>query len=471
MTLIPSERTTSLNQEALEGLGEEHAGPLLRPGDQGYDEARHVWNGMIDRKPAVIARATGAADVRTAVRLARDQGLSLSVRGGGHNIAGSAVVDDGLMIDLSLLRGVRMNPDGEAVRVEPGLSWGDVDRETQALGRAVPTGIVSTTGVAGLTLGGGFGWLSRRWGLTCDHLRSVDLVTATGEYLRVDCESHPDLFWALRGGGGNFGIVTSFEFETRPVGPEALGGLVVHSGGDAERVIDLFRRVTEAAPDELTTLLLLRLAPPAPFLPESIHGKPIAAIGACWAGDPDEGDKATRTFREKGDPVADNITAKPFVAHQQMLDAANPHGRRYYWKSEYLGELADGVADTLLRYTRNLPSPHSALLMMHLGGKIRRPDEDTAVPHREAEYIVNIAGSWEDPTEDERQIGWVRDFWSELREHSDYGPYTNFMTDDEGRDRDRVRQAYGPFYDRLAEIKAEWDPENLFRSNQNIRPG
>lgn len=350
---------SSNTTRALEPLAQHLRGPLLLPSQSDYETARRIWNGMIDRYPAAIARCNGAADVKDCVDFARDNGLSLSVRGGGHNIAGTAICDDGLVIDLSGLRSVHVDPERRRVRVAPGATLGDVDRETQAFGLVIPAGIVSTTGVAGLTLGGGFGWLSRKWGHSSDNLVAVDLVTADGAFRRASGEENPDLFWAIRGGGGNFGVVTSFEFEAHPLGREVMAGMVVHPFKRAREVIEFYREISETAPDELMCLLILGRCPPVPFLPSEIHGRRIATIVACYAGSPETAEKVMRPLKRFGQPLADIIKPKPFCAHQKLLDATMPKGRRYYWKSDYFSAFPAKLIDRLLEAAEALTSPYS----------------------------------------------------------------------------------------------------------------
>jgi len=444
--------------------------PVLYPGDPGYEDARAIWNGMIDKRPALVQRPTGAADIMACVNFARDNGLLLSVRGGGHNIAGTAVADGGLMIDQSLRKGVHVDPKTGITRVEPGCNWGDVDRETQLHGLAVPGGIVSTTGVAGFTLGGGFGWVTRSYGLASDNLLSVDMVTADGALIRASETEHADLFWAVRGGGGNFGIVTSFEFQARPVGPEVIAGLVFHPMEKAAAIIELFREVTVRAPDELCCLLILRRAPPAPFLPKELHGTPVAGIAVCYNGPIADGERAVQPIKAFGQPLADTIQPKPFAAHQAFLDLGQPFGRQYYWKSDYFRELNVESDDVLIGHAERIASPFSAVLMMHLGGAANRAGEtDTAAGNRDAEYVFNVQAAWEDTAESDGHVGWARDYWQAMRPFSSGGTYVNFLTADE--DDDRVRAAYGnAIYERLVDVKTRYDPTNLFRSNQNIRP-
>ncbi len=459
-----------LTEHTVQTLQARLRGPLLRAGDAEYDNARQLWNGMIDKKPAFIARCTGVADVIDAVNFAREHNLLLSIRGGGHNIAGLAVCDGGLMIDLSMMKGTRLDPATRQVWVQPGATLGDLDRETQAFGLVVPAGIVSTTGVAGLTLGGGFGWLTRKYGFTCDNLRSVDLVTADGCFLRASTEQNADLFWGVCGGGGNFGIVTTFEFEAQPLGPTVMAGLILYPMEQAADVLHFYREFTRSAPEELTCLLILRLAPPAPFLPPEIHGKPVAGIAVCYAGSVEDGERVVRPLKAFGSPVADVIKPKPFAQHQTLLDAAQPHGRCYYWKSEYLPAFSEEASAVVLEHCRHFTSPHSAFLTMHLGGAASRiAAGKAAAGHRDAAYIINIAASWENRAESEQHIQWARDFHAAMRPFSTGGVYVNFLTEEEGPER--TRAAYeAATYDRLIVLKNQYDPMNLFRLNKNIMP-
>lgn len=445
-------------------------GRLLARGDEGYDTPRTLWNGMIDKRPALIVQPTGAADVADAVRFAREHELSLAVRGGGHNIAGTAVTDGGLMIDLSPLKGVRVDPAARTVEVQPGCVWGDVDRETQAFGLAVPNGLISDTGVAGLTLGGGFGWTTRRFGYTSDNLLGVDIVTADGVPRRASAEENPELFWAIRGGGGNFGVVTSFTFRAQPVGPAVLGGMILFPMTRAREVIAAFRRMTDAAPDELGTLLVLRKAPPSPALPEAIQGAPVAIVAVCWTGAIADGERHLRPLRELGEPLADLIGRKPFTAIQSMLDASSPRGRQYYWKSDYFDALPTPAVEAMIAHAEAVTSPQSAVLFMHLGGAANRlPEDHSATGPRDVHYVLNIQGAWLDPSEHATHVRWVRDYWRAMRPYAKGRAYMNFFTADEGAER--VREAYdATTHRRLAEIKARYDPINLFRLNPNIAP-
>jgi FAD/FMN-containing dehydrogenase len=374
------------------------------------------------------------------------------------------------MIDLSGMKDIRVDQDRRSVQVRPGCTLGDVDHEAQRLGLVVPAGIVSETGIAGLTLGGGFGWLTRKYGYTSDNLLSADVVLADGRLVRASPTEHEDLFWGICGGGGNFGVVTSFEYQAYPLSPLVMAGLVVHSFDDAASVIRFFREFTEGAPDEVCCLLLLRPAPPAPFLPTEVHGRMIAGIAACYVGTVEDGERALRPVMQFGNPIGHNLAPKPFISFQKMFDAGQPNGRQYYWRSEYMSELSPAMDETLIKQAGRIASPHSAILLFQLGGAMGRIDEERfAAGHRDANYIVNIAGAWDDPEESESHVAWVRDSWTDVTPFSTGGTYVNFLTGEEGEDR--VRAAYGKNYDRLVEVKSKYDPDNLFKVNQNIRPG
>jgi len=454
----------------LNALAADLPGAAFWPGEAAYDEACRIWNAMIERRPGLVVRPRSPSDVATCVRFAGGSGLPLSMRGGGHNIAGTALCDGGVMIDYSTHKEVRVDPSTRRVQVQPGATWADVDRATQPLGLVVPGGIISATGVAGFTLGGGFGWVSRRYGFAADNLRSVEIVTADGQLRRASASENPDLFWAIRGGGGNFGVVTAFEFEAQSHGPEVVAGLMLHPMARAKEVLALFREATAQAPDGLCHLLVMRKAPPLPVIPEAAHGKPVAGIAVCYSGPLEDGERLVAPLKRFGEPLVDTIGRKPFIAHQQFLDAGQPFGRRYYWKSDYLDALPAAADDTVIAHAGAVASPHSAMLVMHLGGAAARlPEDHTAVGNRAAEFVLGVQGAWEDRTEDQRHMAWARDFWSAMRPFSSGGTYVNFLTED--ADEERVRAAYGTeLLGRLARIKATYDPANLFRSNQNIRP-
>ena len=444
-------------------------GPLLRPGEPGYDEARSVWNAMIDRRPVLIVRSLGTADVVACVAAAREYGLQLSIKGGGHNIAGLAVCDGGLMLDLSLMRGVWVDPGQGVARAQAGCLLGDVDRETQLHGLAAVLGFVSNTGCAGLTLGGGFGYLTRRFGWTSDNVASIDLVTADGRVRRASEQENPDLFWGLRGGGGNFGVATSFEYTLHPIGPDVIGGAIAWRGEDADKVLEMYRSLTAQAPRELTCVAGLRLAPPAPWLAKEVHGKPIVALFVCCSGPLEDAEKVVAPIKAFGTPVGDVVQKRTYVSQQSLLDATQPKGRRYYWKSEYLSALDPEFLHLAVEHARRIVSPHSGILIFPLDGALERfADDHSAVGNRSATAVVNIAGAWEHAADDGENIEWARAAWRDLRRFSTGGTYVNFLTEDEGHER--TRAAYGSNYARLVEVKARWDSSNLFRANKNVAP-
>ncbi len=463
--------TTSLTGEQVEALRASLRGTLCLPGEPGYDAARTVWNAMIDRRPAAIVRAAGVADVLRTVDLAREHGLVLSVRGGGHNIAGNAVCEGGLMLDLTPMKSVRVDTLARTARVEPGVTLGELDRETQAFGLAVPVGINSTTGVAGLTLGAGFGWTSRRLGLSIDNLVSADVVTADGKLVHANETEHSDLFWAVRGGGGNFGVVTSFEFKLHTLGPEVLSGLIIHPLAQAKELLREYRRLAAQAPDELAIWFVLRKAPPLPFLPADFHGQGMLAFAACWSGaDLEAGRRALAPLQKLGNPVADVIGPHPFLGWQAALDPLLTPGFRNYWKSHYFADVTDGIIDAMVEYAHKLPSPHCEIAFAQLGGAISRVEPTaTAYPHRAARFTTNLHTRWETAGEDAACIAWARGLFDALTPHATGGVYVNFMPEDEPAQRVRAA-AYGPNYERLTKVKAKYDPKNLFRQNQNITP-
>jgi FAD/FMN-containing dehydrogenase len=444
-------------------------GPLELPGDPGYEEARAVWNGMIDRRPAAVVRCSGTADVVAAINFAREHGLTPAVKGGGHNVAGLAVADDALLLDMASMRGVFVDSRARRARAQAGCLLGDVDRETQLHGLAAVLGFVSNTGIAGLTLGGGFGYLTARFGWTSDTVASIDLVTAAGDVVRASETEHPDLLWALRGGGGNFGVVTSFEYELFPVGPEIYGGAIAWPLERADAVLPAYSALLAAAPPELTCVIALRLAPPAPWLAPEIHGKAMIAVFVCYSGDAAAGPQLVEPLRAVDGKVGDILTRRPYTSQQMLLDATQPKGRRYYWKSEYLRAIDSDILAVAAEQARRLPSPHSAIFMFPFGsGPAALPADHSAVGNRDAHGILNVAASWEVAADDARCIDWARSTWENLRGFSTGGVYVNFLTEDEADDR--TRAAYGDNYGRLAQLKATWDPDNLFRLNKNIWP-
>lgn len=461
-------RSPSASPEALEHLRAGVRGRILQPGDEGYDAARTIWNGMIDKKPALIVECTGVADVISAVNFAREAGLLVAVRGGGHNWAGLAACDGGILIDLSPMKGIVVDPEARTAQVQGGATWGDLDHECAAFGLAVTGGHISTTGVAGLTLGGGIGWLCRNLGLTVDNLLSVDLVTADGTFLRCSADEHPDLFWGLRGGGGNFGIATSFTFGLHPIST-VVGGLAFWPGDRAGEILRFYREFIQSIPDELTTMVGFLYGPPAPFLPESMHGAPVVAIGVCYSGDVEEGMRVVGPIKEFGPPGADLIGPMPYQVHQTLLDPILPPGLRYYVKSVFLDELSDDAIQVLVENADSMTSPLSLATLQHYGGAVRRIDPDqTAYSYRNAGFAVTMGAAWTDPEEDTTHIRWSRDFYDQMLPLS-HGVYVNFMGMGEGEDR--VRAAYGEkTYERLVALKNRYDPANLFRVNHNIRP-
>jgi len=458
---------TTIAAERLGALRSKLAGSLCLPGDPPYDEARAVWNAMIDRRPAVIIRAAAADDVVAAVNFARDNGLLLSVKGGGHNIAGNAVCDGGLMLDLSLMKAIRVDPAGRTARVAPGATLGDLDQATQAHGLAVPVGINSTTGVAGLTLGGGFGWLSRKHGLTIDNLKAAEIVTADGRKRTVSEDEDAELFWAVRGGGGNMGVVTSFEFRLHPVGPEVYAGLIVHPFENARALLRGYRKFVAGAPEDMTVWVVLRQAPPLPFLPAAWHGREVCVLAFCYIGDPAKAEDAVRPLRALGEPVAEHVGAMPLVGWQTAFDPLLTPGARNYWKSHDFKELSDGVIDVLIDAVKRLPSPECEIFIASLGGAVNRvPADATAYPHRDIEFVVNAHTRWREASQDNTCIAWARGLYEAAAPFATGGVYVNFMPADEGS---RVRTgAYGSNFARLAALKARFDPGNLFRMNQNV---
>ncbi len=460
--------TTSLSQPVIESFKAALRGQFLLPGSAEYDAARGVWNAMIDRRPALIARCATADDVAAAVRLAAAHDLLVAVRGGGHNIAGNAVCDGGLMIDLSAMNAVQVDAAKRTARVGPGATLADVDRATQAHALATPVGINSTTGIAGLTLGGGFGWLSRSLGLTIDNLVSADVVTADGALVKASAAEHPDLFWGIRGGGGNFGVVTSFEFRLHPVGPEVLSGLVVHPLDAAGGVLRFYRDFLATTPDEFVCWFVLRKAPPLPFLPPEWHGREILALAMCYAGAIAEGEKIARPLRSFGHPIADVVAPHPFTAWQAILDPLLTPGMRNYWKSHDFLELNDGLIDVLVGHARRLPDPQTEIAFAQLGGAVSRvPADATAYAHRDAQFVMNVHGRWADPAKDAACIAWARQLFQAAAPFATGGAYVNFLTQEE---QGRVPAAYGGNYARLVALKAKYDPRNLFCVNQNIVP-
>jgi len=469
VTQLKSEHKSEIDGAALEAFGGRLRGKLCAPGDDGFDEARTIWNAMIDRSPDMAVRCAGAADVINAVRFADAHGLDIAVRAGGHNIAGSAVADGGLLIDLSPMKSVRVDPVARRAHVEPGASLGDVDKETQAFGLALPTGINSTTGIAGLTLGGGFGWLTRTYGMTIDNLVSADVVTAKGELAHASEKRNPDLFWAIRGGGGNFGIVTAFDFRLHPVGPQVFSGLIVHPFDKAPALLKDYARVVREAPDELTVWSVMRKAPPLPFIPEEWHGREVLVFAACYAGAMADGEKAAAPLRALGEPIADVLGPHPFTGWQTAFDPLLTPGARNYWKSHDFADISDEAIAVITDAVGTLPSPECEVFIAQVGGAMARVAADaTAYPNRDAHFIMNVHTRWREPAEDEKCISWARDLFNKAAPYATGSAYVNFIPEDEP---DRTEEVYGPNYKRLAEIKKRWDPANRFHRNQNIAPG
>jgi FAD binding domain-containing protein/berberine-like enzyme len=458
----------TIRPQAVAELRTRFRGALLRPGEEGYDEARRVWNGAIDRRPGLVARCAGADDVVEAVRFAQEHDLLVSVRGGGHSIAGHGVCDGGLMIDLSLMKAIRVDPGARTAKAAGGVLWSELDRATQPFGLATTGGIISHTGIGGLTLGGGLGHLMRRHGLTVDNLLSVDLVTAGGETLRVDAETEPELYWGLRGGGGNFGIATAFEYRLHPVGPLVLGGPIFWPLEDAQSVLQFLREYAVEAPDELGITVGIMPAPPMPFLPPEQYGKPVAGLILVWTGDPADGERALAPLRGIGSPIADAVRPVPYLALQSMLDGGAPHGRHYYWKAHRLPTLTDEVIGAFLDRIGSLTSPFAQVNGWAVGGAVSRVDADaTAVGDREAGFEISVTVGWPpaDPDGD-RHRAWVREGWEALRPFSS-GVYANFISD-EGAEG--LEAAYGKRLERLTALKSRYDPANFFRLNANIPP-
>jgi FAD/FMN-containing dehydrogenase len=458
----------TLPPKSIEKLKRNVKGNVILADDPGYQEIRRIWNAMIDRRPAVIVQCAAAADVPRAISFARDNGLEISIRGAGHNIAGSSVCDDGVMIDFSKMRSVHVDVDKRIAHVEPGATLGDVDQATQAHGLALPTGINSTTGIAGLTLGGGFGWLTRKYGMTIDSLISADLVTASGNQIRVSDKENSELFWAIRGGGGNFGVVTRFEFKLHPVGPEVISGLIVFPFDQARQVLKQYREFTQSAPEDITVWAVLRKAPPLPFLPATVHGKEVVVLAVSYAGDHTAGQKAIEPLRRFGDAHGEHIGPQPFRQWQQAFDPLLTPGARNYWKSHNFTEISDGALDAILQFAGKLPTEQCEIFLAHISGAGNRiPAEAAAWGHRDTRFVLNVHGRWNAAADDKKCIAWARDFFKASAPFASAGAYINFMTEDEG---DRVTAAYGSNYARLVQIKRRHDPDNIFHMNQNIKP-
>jgi len=460
---------TVFGEATLTELRQGLRGTLLARDDPGYEEARRVWNGDIDRHPALVVRCAGTADVIVALRFARGAGLPVAVRGGGHNVAGFGTIDDGIVLDLSPMRGIRVDPRTRTARAEAGVLWGELDRETQAFGLATTGGMVTTTGIAGFTLGGGIGWLMRAHGLTVDNLVGADLVTADGQL--VHAESEPGLLWALRGGGGNFGVVTSFEYTLHPVGPIVYGGALFHPADRAGELLRFYRDWVATTPDELTTLVAVLTAPPEPFVPPDLVGTPMIAVACCHTGPEEDAAAALKPLRDFATPAIDLLGQVPYVVLQGMFDNSAPRGNHSYWKTEYLDALTDAAVDTIVEHCAELPglSPFSTVHLHHLGGAVAEANPSSAAfAHRRHQFVLNIIGQWTAAEARQPHVDWVGTTWQSLRAHTAKAPYLNFLG---AEGPDRVRAAYGAeTYQRLADLKRRYDPENTFRHNQNIPP-
>jgi hypothetical protein len=466
--------TTSVGvqQAAVEQLAEAMRGDVLGPDSPGYDEARSVWNGMFDRRPAAIARCAGVADVIQAVDFARANAMEVAVRGGGHSANGYGTCDDGLVIDLSPMKGIRVDPESHTVRAEAGLTWGEFDRETQAFGLALTGGRFSTTGISGLALGSGSGWLERKCGLTGDNLLSADVVTADGRLVKCSPRENSDLYWGLRGGGGNFGIVTSFVFRLHEVGPIVYGGMLVAAPDRAGEILRFMREYMADAPDDLGVAVAFVSAPPEPNVPPEMHFKPIVGVVICWTGDHDEGERVVAPIREAAQPMMDMVGPIPYVALQSMLDGGGPKGIRGYMKAEFMEELTDSAIDKLVAHGGARPSPTVQLLLEPLGGAISRMGEDdTALGRRDVKWCYHALSMWMEPGDEARQahVAWARGLAADLEAHTTDGVYLNFTSD--AADADHVKSSYGPEkYARLVELKDKYDPGNMFHLNANIKP-
>jgi FAD/FMN-containing dehydrogenase len=458
----------SLRSGSITQLTENIQGTIVLPGDRYYDKVRKIWNAMIDKRPAVIVQCRGAGDVVKALTFGRENEMDISIRGAGHNIAGNSLCDNGLMIDLSTMKNIRVDADRRRAFVEPGATLGDFDKAAQAHGLATPVGINSTTGIAGLTLGGGFGWLTRKYGMTIDNLVAAEMVTVDGKRLHVSADENADLFWAIRGGGGNFGIVTEFEFALHPVGPEILAGLIVYPLEQARQVLTRYREFVATAPEELTVWSVLRAAPPLPFLPQEVHGKNVVVLAFFYGGDIEEGRKLIEPMRGFGDPYGEHFGAQPYVDWQQAFDPLLTPGARNYWKSHNLKELQNGLLDTIIKYAATLPTLQCEFFIGHIGGAANRIAPDAmAWGHRDAQFVLNVHARWDEAGDDSRCIAWAREFFTASAPYASSGAYVNFMTAEEGS---RVAAAYGANFSRLRKMKRRYDPKNILHLNQNINP-
>lgn len=459
---------TNISEEKIRRLKETISGSVIVPGDNNYDDIRKIWNAMVDRKPGVIVQCSLAEDVPPSIAFARKHNLEITIRGAGHNIAGNSISDGGLVIDFSTMRNVHVDVANNSATVQPGVTLGDFDAAVQAHGLATPVGINSTTGIAGLTIGGGFGWLSRKYGMTVDNLLSVKLFTVEGESITASADENPDLFWAVRGGGGNFGVITQFEYALYPVGPDVLAGLIVFPLEQAPQVLSRYREFTQVAPEDLAIWSVMRKAPPLPFLPEDVHGKEVVILAFMYAGDPAEGEMHASVLNNFGEPYGAHVGVMPYTDWQQGFDPLLTPGARNYWKSHNFTELTDDALDILINYAGSLPSPQCEIFVAHIAGAANRVAPDAmAYGARDTRYVLNVHARWDDAADDDTCISWSRDFFEATKPYASTGAYVNFMTAEEG---DRVASAYGSNYDRLVEIKRKYDPDNVLHMNQNIKP-
>ena len=459
---------TTLSEEELTTLEEKISGTVLVPDDNHYDEVRAIWNAMIDRKPGVIVQCTKVADVAPSIAFARKHDLEITIRGAGHNIAGNSISDGGLLIDFSLMTQVNVDTASNRATVEPGATLGDFDAAVQKYGLATPVGINSTTGIAGLTLGGGFGWLSRKYGMTVDNLLSVNMVTVDGDSISASTTENPDLFWAIRGGGGNFGVITQFEYALYPVGPDVLAGLIVFPLEQARQVLNRYREFTRTASEDMTVWSIMRKAPPLPFLPEEVHGKEVVVLAFMYAGDPAQGAEYASILKSFGKPYGEHTGVMPYTDWQQAFDPLLTPGARNYWKSHNFTELADDALDIMIEYAGTLPSPQCEIFIAHISGAANRVATDAmAYGARDTQYVLNVHARWDDATDDDTCVSWSRNFFKATKPYASAGAYVNFMTEEEG---DRVESAYGTNYERLVEVKRKYDPGNVLHMNQNIKP-
>jgi FAD/FMN-containing dehydrogenase len=458
----------TISKEIIEKLKSKVKGQIVLPSHSSYDEVRQIWNAMIERRPAVIVRCATADDVRHAISFARENGLEICIRGAGHNIAGMAVCDNGVMIDFSTMRHVRVDAEKKRAYVEPGATLADLDEAAQSHGLATPVGINSTTGIAGLTLGGGFGWLTRKYGMTVDNLVSVEVVTADGKRIRASENENADLFWAIRGGGGNFGVVTQFEFKLHEVGPQILAGLIVFPFDQAKQVLTQYREFVKSAPEELNVWAILREAPPLPFLPADVHGQEVLVLVPFYLRDAVQGRKLIEPLLRFGAPHGVHIGEQPYTQWQKAFDPLLTPGARNYWKSHNFTELSDGALDSMIEFASKLPSPQCEIFIGLIAGVANRvPADAMAYRHRDAKFVLNVHGRWDERADDSRCVAWARAFFEASAPYASAGAYVNFMTEEES---DRVVAAYGANYARLTRIKKQYDPDNLFHLNQNIKP-